>query len=533
MSPTVSISEALDEAPLGLFHFRAVVTAGVGFFADAYDLFIIGPALVLIEESWHPSSSSVSLLGATSLFAAFFGAVLFGRLADIVGRKRIYGIEAAVMVIGSLASALAPNMGWLLVARFVLGVGIGGDYPVSAVLAAEFANRSNRGRLVGSVFSMQAAGLIAGPVVALTLLGAGVQHDLLWRIMLGVGAAPAAMVIYRRRKMPESPRFVAKVRGQWEQAARDVATFSSGELSVAGLSDVSSKRLGLRAFLTDRRYVRTLVGTAGTWFLVDYAYYGNTISTPRILQIVDHSVSLTSSLAWTLIIFLVAALPGYMLAVQLMDRIGHRLIQVGGFLAMGVTFFAIGAFHGVIAIPGLFLIVYGVSYFFTEFGPNMSTFVLSAELYPVSMRTTGDGISAGVGKLGAFAGVLTFPVLTTMFGLRGTLLVSAGVCVAGAALTFVLPEPARRSLEEVAEDPSESEQAMAPFVLLRQERANRERAEMLANSASVFAGSLEAEQVLELLTVQARVGLRCEQTVVILIGEDKVASIYTRGIQDT
>jgi hypothetical protein len=93
--------------------------------------------------------------------------------------------------------------------------------------------------------------------------------------------------------------------------------------------------------------------------------------------------------------------------------------------------------------------VYGVSYFFTEFGPNMTTFVMPSELYPVTMRTTGHGISAGVGKLGAFIGVFLFPVLQTSLGLRGTLLLTAGVAVAGFALTLVLPEPAGRSLEDM------------------------------------------------------------------------------------
>ena len=96
-----------------------------------------------------------------------------------------------------------------------------------------------------------------------------------------------------------------------------------------------------------------------------------------------------------------------------------------------------------------FLLVYGVSYFFTEFGPNMTTFVMPSELYPVSMRATGHGISAGVGKSGAFIGVFLFPLLQTSLGLRGTLLLTAGVAVLGFALTLVLPEPAGISLEDL------------------------------------------------------------------------------------
>ena len=117
---------------------------------------------------------------------------------------------------------------------------------------------------------------------------------------------------------------------------------------------------------------------------------------------------------------------------------------------MGLCFLIIAAVPGLTTAVVPFLLVYGVSYFFTEFGPNMTTFVMPSELYPVSMRATGHGISAGVGKLGAFIGVFLFPVLQTSLGLRGTLLLTAGVSALGFALTFVLPEPAGRSLEDIA-----------------------------------------------------------------------------------
>jgi MFS family permease len=145
----------------------------------------------------------------------------------------------------------------------------------------------------------------------------------------------------------------------------------------------------------------------------------------------------------------VAALPGYLLAIAYLDRIGHRRLQWTGFAVVALCFLVIAAVPGMTTTVAPFLLVYGVSYFFTEFGPNMTTFVMPSELYPVHMRATGHGISAGIGKLGAFIGVFLFPVLSASFDLRGTLLLTAGVSVLGMALTFVLPEPARRSLEDM------------------------------------------------------------------------------------
>jgi MFS family permease len=192
-----------------------------------------------------------------------------------------------------------------------------------------------------------------------------------------------------------------------------------------------------------------LAGTAGCWFLLDYAYYGNTISTPQILSLISPTASTMTKIALQLAIFVVAAVPGYVLAIARLDKIGHRRLQLVGFAMMGLCFLVIAAIPGMTTAVVPFLLVYGVSYFFTEFGPNMTTFVMPSELYPVTMRATGHGISAGIGKLGAFIGVFLFPLLNDWLGLRGTLLLTAGVAALGFALTLVLPEPAGRSLEDM------------------------------------------------------------------------------------
>ena len=442
---------ALDEASLSRFHLRAVLVSGMGFFTDAYDLFVIGIASTLIAKDWNLSTGQLALLNSTMLFAAFVGALVLGRFADLGGRKRVYWLVAAIMIVAAVGSALSPSF-WVLIAfRFLLGFGVGGDYPVSAVLMSEYANRKDRGKLVGMVFGTQALGLIVGPLAALALLGAGTSDDLAWRILLGLGAVPAAAVIYLRRKMPESPRYQIQVQGKAEQAASQISAFTDGQVNGNGSGGLRHA-LGLWAFLTDRRWLILLAGTAGTWFLLDYAYYGNTISTPQILSLISPTASTMTKIALQLAIFVVAAVPGYLLAIAKLDKIGHRRLQLLGFAMMGACFLIIAAVPGLTTAVVPFLLVYGVSYFFTEFGPNMTTFVLPSELFPVSMRTTGHGISAGIGKLGAFIGVFLFPVLNDNLGLRGTLLLTAGVSVAGLALTLVLPEPAGRSLEEIAPD---------------------------------------------------------------------------------
>jgi PHS family inorganic phosphate transporter-like MFS transporter len=446
---STDLMASLDDASLSKFHFRAVLVSGMGFFTDAYDLFVIGIASTLIKLQWDLSSGKLALLNATMLGAAFLGACMFGRIADLIGRKRVYWLVAAIMVVAAIGSALSPSY-WVLIAfRFLLGLGVGGDYPVSAVLMTEYANRNDRGRLVGLVFSTQALGLVVGPLVALALLGAGTGSDVAWRTLLGLGAVPAAAVVYLRRRMPESPRYQVQLQGRTTEAESEMAAFSDGKLqgSTAG---GARRRIGLGAFLSNRSFLVMLAGTAGCWFLLDYAYYGNTISTPQIIELISPNSSTMTTIAIQLAIFAVAAVPGYILAIARMDRIGHRRLQLTGFVMMGLCFAVIALVPGMTTAVLPFLVVYGISYFFTEFGPNMTTFVMPGELYPVSVRATGHGISAGIGKFGAFIGVFLFPVLQESLGLRGTLLLTAGVSVLGALLTLVLPEPAGRSLEDIS-----------------------------------------------------------------------------------
>jgi len=447
-----TVGQLLDEAPLSRFHRRAVLVSGVGFFTDAYDLFVISTVVLLVKTQWHLSTTEASWVAGSAILGAFLGAMVFGRIADIFGRKRVYGLVAALMILGAVASALAPGILWLVVARFVLGLGIGGDYPVSAVLMSEYSNRQDRGKLVGLVFSMQAVGLIVGPLVAITLLASGLSHETTWRLLLAFGAVPAAAVIYLRARMPESPRFQAQVQAASTKALTEISGYSDGAIQTASVTYESSAPMGLRRFLVDRRMLGLIIGTAGAWFLFDYAYYGNTLSLPAILKDVDPHASLIVKLALTLALFVVFALPGYLLAILTMDRVGHRRLQFLGFGVMAVAFLALGAIGPLTSVLGLFLAVFGLSYFFIEFGPNTTTFVLPSEVFPTRVRATGHGIAAGLGKLGAFIGVFVVPQLQSGIGLRGMLLVAAGASMGGFLLTFLLPEPSRRSLGDVSEE---------------------------------------------------------------------------------
>jgi len=463
ITPAQAMLAALNESTFTGFHVKALITSGMGFFTDAYDLFIIGVALSVLTPLWHLNALEVGLLGSTSLLAAAFGALLFGRLADTIGRHAIYGLTLVVLAFGAVASALSPNVFWLIAFRFILGLGIGGDYPLSATLMSEYANRRDRGKMVTMVFSMQALGLIFGPLVALLLLVSGINHDLVWRIMLALGAVPALATFYLRRQIDETPRYALAMRGDHEGASRTInavtgkAQRDTRQPAPAPRNSTSQKPTkrskSWLSLLFRPPYLRWLIGTAGCWFLLDIAYYGTTISSPLVLKALNTHASLVTNTLYTLLIFVVAALPGYILAVFTIDRLGRKLIQCLGFALMTLAYGLIAFAPALSSLTLPFLLVYGVSYFFTEFGPNVTTFVYPAEVFPVMIRTTGHGIAAALGKCGAFLGALIFPSLLSTFHLSGAMGFAALVSALGLLLSaFLLPEPNQRSLEEISNE---------------------------------------------------------------------------------
>lgn len=137
--------DSLDDAKINRFQLKIMFVSGMGFFTDAYDLFVIGIVVALLKTEWNLSTGQVSWLNSATLLASAVGAIVFGRIADILGRKRIYGYEVLILAIGALASAFAPNYTFLLICRIILGIGIGGDYPVSATIMSEYSGKQTRG----------------------------------------------------------------------------------------------------------------------------------------------------------------------------------------------------------------------------------------------------------------------------------------------------------------------------------------------------------------------------------------------------
>lgn len=440
----------MDNASISGRHWKLMFISGMGFFTDAYDLFIIGVVMTLLKPMWHVKPLEESLVESTALLAAALGALLFGRVADMLGRKRIYGFEVLVLAAGAIACAFAPNIIWLIGLRFILGIGIGGDYPVSATIMSEYSGKAHRGMMVTLVFAMQAAGLIVGPLFAAALLSTSLSHDIVWRILIGFGAVPAMAVFWQRRKLKETPRFL-RANGFQEDEAGKIVRIDQGQTPSQSISFWD----GFHRLVNDEKLLLRLVGASAAWFLMDAAYYGNTVSSPLVLSALQSHHTLLQKTLTQLGIFAVFAVPGYAVAALTMDRLGRKTIQCLGFAMMTVTFGLLALIPGIEKMSIPFVLIYGISFFFTEFGPNATTFVYPSEIFPVRVRTTAHGVAAALGKVGGFFGVFLFPYLMHWRGLPAAEAAAAITSVVGLVVTMcMLPETKGKSLEELSAEPS-------------------------------------------------------------------------------
>ncbi|KAI4306978.1 hypothetical protein L6164_030213 [Bauhinia variegata] len=435
--------------------------------------------------------------------------------------------------------------------RFWLGFGIGGDYPLSAVIMSEYANQKTRGGFIAAVFAMQGFGILFAGGVAYVfskifldanpapdyetypVLSTQPAGDFLWRIVLMFGAIPAALTYYWRMKMPETARYTALVEGNHHKAAADMAKVLDTEIAVeesgsraavdmvkvldiniaveeAGSGPAAnpnpSPSYGFLSSEFINRHGLHLLGTTSTWFLLDIAFYSLQLAQKDIypatgyvdkaskMNAIEEVHQLSKAM---LVVALLATVPGYWFTVFLIDNIGRFKIQLGGFLLMSISMWFLGKNYEKYrgekenchsdskqdycgGDTTMFLILFGVTLFFANFGPNSTTFIVPAELFPARFRSTCHGISAAAGKAGAIIGAFVVQSYAgdSTSGIKTAIKALAIVNFLGFLFTFLVPETNGRSLENISGENVELASKISP------ETANEKKGNADAGNSS-------------------------------------------------
>ncbi|TFK88837.1 phosphate transporter [Polyporus arcularius HHB13444] len=495
--------EDVDKAKVSWFHVRIVLVAGAGFFTDAYDIFAINIAAVMLGYVYGhnqklSANQDLGLKVATPV-GTVFGQLVFGWLADVYGRKRMYGIEMMLIIVASFGQAMAGQahaaniIGVLVVWRFIMGIGIGGDYPLSSVIPSEFASTRIRGRMMVAVGANQGWGQLGAALTSFVIVSAYkssllrddplvLPHlDAMWRLLIGLGCVPGAVALYFRLTIPETPRFTMDIERNVRQAAQDVDNFLTSGTVVYIDADAVVERVrapkatkrDFMKFFRRRENLVPLVAMCYSWFAIDVAFYGLGLNTSVILQAIGFGspsaefkgaeavyVNLKNISVGNIILSVAGLIPGAWTTFFLIDVWGRKPIQLLGFVMLTILYLIMGfAYHQLTATDAarkVFAFLYCMTNYFSNFGPNSTVSVVPGESFPTRYRSTAFGIAAASGKLGAVVAQVGFGKLVNIGGPNAfvphLLEIFAFFMLTGAISTLFLKEGKQLTLEELSNE---------------------------------------------------------------------------------
>jgi putative MFS transporter len=419
----MSLVNRLDALSFTRFHYRLLVVGGLGILFDAFDVSLLSFVLAALISAWHLMPETIGLVASVNLAGMAIGAALAGTWADRVGRRQLFMLTLLIYSAASGLSGLSVALWMLLLLRFVVGLGLGGELPVTTVLVTEFLPTRLRGRGIILLESFWAlGGIVAAAVAVLVIPSWG------WRAAFFLSVLPALYVLYLRRGIPESPRYLNRA-GRPDVAERVVDVVAGRATAVP---DVAPRVRGeaLRV-LWSRRWIRHTIVLWVLWFMMNFAYYGMFLWLPSVL--VDRGFSLVHSLQYTFLITLVE-LPGYWSAAWLVDRLGRRPTLIVYLVLAAAAAFLFGNATSVSQV-----LWSGGALAFFNLGAWGVTYTYTAEQYPTLLRATGTGWAMGVGRVGGIVGPFVVgallaahtPAASVFLLFTGAMMLAALVVLAG------------------------------------------------------------------------------------------------------
>ncbi len=408
-----TLSERLDGLPFTRKHLRVLTGSGLGWALDAMDVGLISFLLASLAVQWDLQPGEAAWIASVGFMGMAVGASLGGLLADRFGRRQVFAVTLLIYGLATGASALVGGIAALLVLRFLVGLGLGAELPVASTYVSEFAPARIRGRLIVVLEAFWAVGWTVAALIGFLMIPAS---DNGWRWAFALGAIPAAYALVVRWGLPESARWLER-RGRHSEALAVVRSFEESAGAKTPAADTVTAPVAPAAASSAASRLATLwssefrVRTAClwlVWFCVNFSYYGAFIWIPSIL--VSQGYDLVRSFEFTLIITL-AQLPGYAAAAWLIEVWGRRLTLSVFLIGSAVAAVFFGTATTEVTVIGA-----GMALSFFNLGAWGALYAVTPEMYPTSLRATGSGWAAGVGRIASIIAPLTVPLLLAAGG---------------------------------------------------------------------------------------------------------------------
>lgn len=444
------ISARIERLPFAGFHRHLLLMGGLGYTFDAMDAAVVAFILPVLRTAWHLTSVQIGLLGSANFIGFLFGALLAGTLGDLIGRRAVMMWALALYCAASLVSAMVDSWPAFFAARVVAGVGTGAESAIIAPYLAEFVARRFRGSFTGSLAGFFSFGFVAAALLGYFIVPA---HEDGWRIVLVITAMPVIMLLWWRRALPESPRWLES-RGRLREAEAILDRIEAGyarkghvlppPVAEPAAPPLKAGTLAANfAALLAPRQARITVMTWIMWLSITFSYYAFFVWIPGLL--VESGMSITRSFAYSLTMYC-AQVPGYFSAAWLNERIGRQAtiasyMLLGGASALGLAF----------AQDDQQIMLAGICLSFFMNGTYAGVYAYTAEVFPTAVRTTGAGLASAIGRIGAITSPILVGYLYPQFGFAGVFGITTAALLIGALVVVLMGVPTRgRSLEEIA-----------------------------------------------------------------------------------
>ncbi|MCL9677208.1 MFS transporter [Acinetobacter sp. ACZLY 512] len=383
----------IENLPVGKFHYTLLWVVGLGWMFDALDTGIIAFILTTLVKDWALTPAESGWIVSIGFIGMAIGAVCSGGLADRFGRKTMFATTLLIYSLATAACAFAPNLTWLLVFRFIVGVGLGGQLPVAVTLVSEYIPSHVRGRFIVLLESFWGLGWLVAALVSYFVI-----PKFGWQIAFLMGGLPALYVYVIIKKIPESIPYLIN-RGRIDEAHELVQEIERQAgvpviehlvvKPVAEKQRVSFKQLWSGAFAR-RSLMLWLI-----WFGIVFSYYGIFTWLPSLL--VKQGYTVVQSFEYVLIMIL-AQLPGYVCAAWLIERLGRKATLASFITACAISAYLFGQADSMFSV-----MVWGCLMSFFNLGAWGVLYTYTPEQYPANIRAFGAGWASAIGRIGGIA----------------------------------------------------------------------------------------------------------------------------------
>lgn len=445
-----NVSARIERLPFTRFHWHLLMMGGLGYSFDGLDAAVVAFVLPVLRPAWSLSSLQVGFLGSATYIGFFFGALLAGLVGDAIGRKAVMMWALVLYCAASIACAFTQDWPLFLACRVVAGAGTGAESAIIAPFLTEFVASRYRGRFTGSL-----AGFFSFGFVGAALLGYFVVplHPDAWRWVMALTATPILMLLWWRRSLPESPRWLASVgrsveadavlAGMEDQARREGHRLGSvADTMPAAAAGPRGSFFGKLALLWAPGLRRVTAMAWLMWLSITFSYYAFFTWIPSLL--IESGMTITRSFGYSIAIYL-AQIPGYFSAAYMNERIGRQATIASYMILGGMSAVALALSHadGTVMVAGVCL-----SFFMN--GTYAGVYAYTPEIFPTEVRATGMGTASSIGRLGAIASPLLVGWLYPRFGFAGVFGTTTAVLLLGAvAVVFMGVKTRNRSLEDI------------------------------------------------------------------------------------